>query len=176
MKKTILLLLSIAFLSSCKQEKSVEERYLYQEDKIVDVETGDAYLMEEDQRITVVHTDGSKEKIAIEEVPFYGSTLSDEYIKSLEAKFAERKEALLEEKKNQLKEARRSRYVDFSDDELLKRFQQAHKDGLDMSRQMDMIAELVDRGVVYSEDAPDLLEISPDMVNFEIEIDENPEN
>lgn len=176
MKKTILLLLSIAILSSCKQEKSVEERYLYQEDKIVDIETGDEYLMEEDEMITVVHTDGSKEKIAIDETPFYGSALSEEYIKSLEAKLAERKEALLEEKKNQLKEARKSRYVDFSDEELLERFQRAHKDGLDMSRQMDMIAELVERGVVSSEDAPDLLEISPEMVNFELEIDENPEN
>lgn len=176
MKKTIILLLSIAYLSSCNQEKSVEERYLYQEDKIVDVETGDEYLMEEDDQITVLHTDGSKEKIAIDETPFYGSALSDEYIKSLEAKLTERKEALLEEKKNQLKEVRKSRYVDFSDEELLERFQQAHKDGLDMSRQMDMIAELVERGVVSSEDAPDLLEISPEMVNFEIEIDQNPEN
>jgi hypothetical protein len=176
MKKTVLLILSIAFLVSCAKEKSIEERYLYEGDKIVDVETGDEYIMEDDQQITIIHTDGTMEKIAVDETPFYGSALSDEYLKSLEAKMTERKEKLLEEKKNQLKEVRRSRYANISDDELLKQFKQAHADGLDMSRQMDMIAELVERGIVNTEEAPGLLEISPELIDLDIEIDEIKEN
>ena len=176
MKKIVLFTLSIAFLVSCTNEKSVEERYLYEGDKIVDVETGDEYIMEDEQQITIIHTDGTMEKVDIDETPFYGSVLSDEYIKSLEAKMAERNEKLLGEKKNQLKEVRRSRYASISDDELLKQFQQAHTDGLDMSRQMDMIAELIDRGVINSEEAPDLLEISPELIDLDIDIDEIKEN
>jgi peroxiredoxin len=176
MKKIVLFTLGIAFLASCAQEKSVEERYLYEGEKIVDVETGDEYIMEEEEKITIVHTDGTMEKVAIDETPFYGTALSDEYVKSLEANLAERKRKLLVEKKNQLKEVRRSRYADISDDELLKQFQQAHEDGLDMSRQMDMMAELIDRGVVNSEEAPGLLEISPEMIDLDIEIDIEEEN
>jgi peroxiredoxin len=176
MKKIVLFTLSIAFLSSCAKEKSIEERYLYEGDKIVDVETGDEYIMEEDQQITIIHTDGTMELVAVDETPFYGSALSDEYIKSLEAKLAERKGKLLEEKKNQLKEVRRSRYANISDDELLKQFKQAHSDGLDMSRQMDMIAELVDRGIVNTEEAPGLLEISPELIDLDIEIDKLEDN
>lgn len=176
MKKIVLITLGIAFLASCAQEKSVEERYLYESEKIVDVETGDEYFMEEEEKFTIVHTDGTTEKVAIDETPFYGTALSDEYVKTLEARLAERKEKLLVEKKNQLKEVRRSRYADISDDELLKQFHQAHKDGLDMSRQMDMMAELIDRGVVNSEEAPGLLEISPEMIDLDIDIDELEEN
>jgi hypothetical protein len=176
MKKIVLFTLSIAFLVSCAKEKSIEERYLYEGDKIVDMETGDEYIMEEDQQITIIHTDGTMEIVAVDETPFYGSALSDEYLKSLEAKLAERKEKLLEEKKNQLKEVRRSRYANISDEELLKQFKQAHDDGLDMSRQMDMIAELVDRGIVNTEEAPGLLEISPELIDLDIEIDEIEEN
>ncbi|MFD2201788.1 hypothetical protein [Shivajiella indica] len=171
MKKTMLILLSITLLMSCAKEKSIEERYLYEGEKIVDVDTGDEYIMEDEQQFTIVHTDGTTEKVAIDETPFYGSALSDEYVKTLEAKLAERKEKLLEEQKNKLKEVRRSRYANISDDELLKQFQQGHSDGLDMSRQMDMIAELIDRGVVNSEEAPDLLEISPELIDLDVDID-----
>lgn len=162
----------IAFTVACSGGKSEEERYVYEGDKIVDEVTGDEYYMEEDDVITVKHTDGTTEKLAIDETPFYESALSEEYIQSLEARYLERKENLLSEKKEMLKEARRSRYAEFSDDELMKRFQQAHKDNLDMTRQMDMMAELVDRGLVADDEAADLLEIDPKMVDLDIEIDE----
>jgi hypothetical protein len=172
MKKLTLILLSLIFLASCAKEKSVEERYLYEVDKVVDVETGDEYILEDEETITIIHTDGSTEKIAIEEAPFYESALSEEFIKSMEENLQQRKLALLEDKKDKIKEVRRSRYAHISDEDLLKQFQQGHKDGLDISRQIDMIAELIDRGVVSSEEAPGLLEISPELIDFDIEIDE----
>jgi hypothetical protein len=174
MKKISMFLITagIAFTVACSGGKSEEERYVYEGDKIVDEVTGDEYYMEEDDVITVKHTDGTTEKLAIDETPFYESALSEEYIQSLEARYLERKENLLSEKKEMLKEARRSRYAEFSDDELMKRFQQAHKDNLDMTRQMDMMAELVDRGLVADDEAADLLEIDPKMVDLDIEIEE----
>jgi hypothetical protein len=171
MKKLMIITLSIVLMSACSSEKSVEERYVYEGEKIVDVETGDEYMMEEEGKITVVHTDGSMEKLAIDETPFYETALSEEFIESLEANYAERKQALLEEKKKLLKENRRSRYAEISDEELLSQFQQAHKDGLDMGRQMDMIAELIERGTVTEDQAPELLEIEPELINFDIDIE-----
>lgn len=162
----------MAFTVACSGGKTDEERYVYEGDVIVDEVTGDEYYMEEEDVITVKHTDGTTEKLAIDETPFYESALSEEYIQSLEARYMERKEMLLSEKKDRLKEARRSRYAEFSDDDLLERFKQAHKDGLDMTRQLDMMAELVDRGLVSGDEAADLLEIDPKMMDLDIEIDE----
>jgi serine phosphatase RsbU (regulator of sigma subunit) len=174
MKKISMFLITVgmAFTVACSGGKSEDERYVYEGDKIVDEVTGDEYYMEEDDVITVKHADGTTEKLAIDETPFYESALSEEYIQSLEARYFERKESLLAEKKEKLKEARRSRYAEFSDDELLERFRQAHKDGLDMTRQMDMMAELVERDIVSDEEAPDLLEIDPKMMDLEIELEE----
>lgn len=176
MKKLIVFTMGIALLSSCGGEKSVEERYIYEEDKVVDVESGDQYVMEEEGAITVIHTDGTKEKLAIDETPFFESALSEEYIKSLEAKYVERKQKLLEKKKEELKANRRSRYAEISDEELLEQFQQAHKDGLDIGRQIDMVAELIDRGTITEEEAPKYLEMDPELIDFDIDIEKPGEN
>lgn len=176
MKKLIAFTLGIALLISCKSEKSVEERYIYEDDKIVDVVSGDQYLMEEQGEITVVHTDGTKEVLAIDETPFYETALSEDFLKSLESNYVERKEKLLLEKKDKLKENRRSRYAEISDEELLKQFQQAHKDGLDMGRQIDMIAELIEREAISAEEAPDYLEMDPELIDFDIDIEKPGEN
>ena len=173
MKKLMIITMSIVLLGACSGEKSAEERYVYEGEKIVDVETGDEYLMEEEGKITVIHTDGSKEKLAIDETPFYETALSEEFISSLESNYAARKQEILEKKKEMLKENRRSRYAEISDEDLLEKFQQAHKDGLDMGRQMDMIAELIERGAVAKDKAPELLEVEPELINFDIDI-ENP--
>ncbi|PRY88156.1 hypothetical protein [Mongoliibacter ruber] len=174
MKKISMFLITtgMAFTVACSGGKTEEERYVYEGDKIVDEVTGDEYIMEEDDVITVIHKDGSKEKLAIDETPFYESALSEEYINSLESRYLARKESLLAEKKDKLKEARKSRYAEFSDDDLLERFKQAHKDGLDMTRQLDMMAELVDRGLVSGDEAADLLEIDPKMMDLDIELEE----
>lgn len=176
MKKLIVFTMGIALLSACGSEKSVEERYIYEEGKVVDVESGDQYMMEEEGAITVIHTDGTKEKLAIDETPFYETALSEEYIKSLESNYAERKQKLLEKKKEELKANRRSRYAEISDEELLEQFQQAHKDGLDIGRQIDMVAELIDRGTISEEEAPEYLEMDPELIDFDIDIEKPGEN
>ena len=142
MKKLMIIALSVVLMGACTGEKSVEERYIYEGEKIVDVETGDEYMMEEEGKITVVHTDGTKEKLAIDETPFYESALSQEFISSLESNYARKQELL--EKERVVERKRRSRYAEISDEELMKQFQQAHKDKLDMGRQMDMVAELIE--------------------------------
>ena len=177
MKKLLIALLSSSILFACNQEKSVEERYIYEENKIVDVDTGDEYLLEEsDQEFVVIHKDGSKEIIPIDETPFFGTSLSDEYITEWKDNMAAREEKLLEEKKDKLKQARRDRYSTLTDEELMKKFQKSHEEGIDMSLQMDMIVELVERGAVSNEDAPELLEIEPELINFDIEIEAPVEN
>ncbi|MGY6741562.1 MAG: hypothetical protein ACXIUQ_02420 [Cecembia sp.] len=176
MKRVTLILLSVIFLASCAKEKSVEERYVYEGDKVVDVETGDEYFMEDEGEITVVHTDGTMEVIAVEEAPFFETALSEEFLKSMEARLEERKLKLLEDKRDKIREVRRSRYAHMSDDDLLSQFKQAHKDQLDLSRQIDMIAELIDRGVIAEDEAPIMLEISPELIDFDVELEEPIEN
>ncbi|SNR98656.1 hypothetical protein SAMN06295967_101372 [Belliella buryatensis] len=172
MKKLMIALVSASLLFACSQEKSVEERYLYEGDKIVDVETGDEYLLEEsEEEFILVHKDGSTEVIPMEETPFFGTTLSDEYVNDWKKSLEARKDLLLEEKKNKLKDARRARYAEFTDEELMDKFQKMHNDKEDMTLQMDLIAELVERGAISDEDAPDLLEIDPELINFDIEIE-----
>jgi hypothetical protein len=173
MKKLFFLAVVSILALACAREKSVEERYLYEGDKIVDLETGDEYILEDEQEITVVHKDGTKERLPIVEAPFFGSPISDSLVQTWEANFTARQERLIGEKRNVLKEARKQRYADLSDDELMKRFQDAHKRGDDMSLQMDMMGELVERGAVSADQAPDLLEISPDLVDLEMEINED---
>ncbi|MCH7413647.1 hypothetical protein MM213_09135 [Belliella sp. R4-6] len=172
MKKLLITVLSASLLIACSQEKSVEERYIYQDDKIIDVDTGDEYLLEEtDEEFVLVHKDGSKETVAIDETPFFGTALTDDYVSDWKSKMEERQENLLIEKKNQLKEKRKDRYSELSDDELLEKFQKSHKEGVDMTMQMDMIAELVERGRISNEEAPELLEIEPELLNLEIDIE-----
>ncbi|MCH7410859.1 hypothetical protein MM239_15735 [Belliella sp. DSM 111904] len=175
MKKLMIALMGAGVLFACKQEKSIEERFIYEDDKITDIETGDQYLLEESEsEFVLVHDDGSKETIAIEEAPFFGTTLSEDYVSDWKRSIKEREEVLLQEKKEQLKKARKERYADLSDDELMKKFQKSHKENVDMAIQMDMVAELVDRNVVSDDDASDLLEIEPELVNLDIEL-ESPE-
>lgn len=177
MKKLFIALLSTSILFACNQEKSVEERYVYEEDKIVDVDTGDEYLLDKSEdEFVVIHKDGSQEVIPVDETPFFGTTLSDDYISEWKDNMAAREDQLLEEKKNKLKQARRDRYSKYSDEELMEKFQKSHDEGIDMSLQIDMIAELVERGAVSDEDAPDLLEIEPELINFDIEIEAPVEN
>jgi hypothetical protein len=172
MKKLILIILGgVMFTFSCNSEKNAESRFVYEGDKIVDVETGDEYVLEDDtEAFTVIHSDGSREKIPVAEAPVYGSALSDEYIADWKNQLALKKEQALEDKKNKLKEARRKRYENLSNDELMKKFQDLHKRGVEMDVQMDIVAELVARDVLKEDDAPILLEIDPNLVDFEVEI------
>ncbi len=156
---------------SCAREKTVEERYLYEGDKIVDVDTGDEYIMEESGEFMIVHPDGTTESINIEETPFFGTSLSDQYVKDWEVGMEERKEQLLMEKKMQLREERRNRYAHLSDEQLLKEFKAIHQKKGDMTLQREMINELVERGAVSPEEAPNFLEIDPKLMDLDVDVD-----
>lgn len=170
MKKLILIALCAAVMTGCGQDKPVEERYVYEGEKVVDVETGDEYLLEDENVVTVIHTDGSRETVAVEETPFYGTAVSDEYFAELQKNLTVRKERILEEKKNKMKDQRRAKYEGLSDEELLDRFKESHQKNEDMAKQMEMMSELVERGVVNTEDAPNLLEVPMSEINLEPEV------
>ncbi len=170
MKKLILIALCAAVMTACGGDKPVEERYVYEGEKVVDVDTGDEYVLEDDDVVTVIHTDGTRETMTAEETPFYGTTVSDEYFAELSNQLAGRKEKILEEKKNKLKAERRAKYEALSDEELMERFKESHQKGEDMGKQMEMMSELVERGVVGTEDAPNLLEVPMSEINFEPEV------
>jgi hypothetical protein len=170
-ERLILVTIVAVMIAGCNEKTSDEERYIYQEEKILDTETGDEYIMEDDNEFTIIYTDGSKEKIAIEDTPFYGNALSDEFVTNFEAKLAERKEVILLNMREKLKETRRTRYANHSDDQLLEKFQNAHAEGIDMGLQIDMIAELIERGKVTEEDAPEYLELSPELIDFDLDIE-----
>jgi len=172
MKKTIIAIASIGILASCATEKSIEERYLYEEDKIVDVETGDEYFMEDSLGFTLIHKDGSEEQVAFDETPFYETNLSDEYVKSWKESISEREEKLLLDKKEKFKAARKNRYQDLDNEALMSKFQKAHDDKVDLTIQIDMIAELIDREMIATDDAPGLLELEIELIDFDMEIKE----
>ncbi|UJP64858.1 hypothetical protein [Mongoliitalea daihaiensis] len=164
-------MLIVSFLAACTGEKTLEQRFVYEDDKIVDVETGDEYILEDVEEFTVVHSDGTVEKIPLDEAPFYTGAFSAEYLDELDKNLEERKLRLIEEKKMKIKEARNARYAELSNDELLAKFKEGHSDGLELGIQMDMIAELIDRGVIAEDEAPVMLEIEPELIDFDI----NPE-
>lgn len=160
-----------SLLVSCAGEKNLEQRFVFEEDKIVDVETGDEYILEDIEEFTVVHTDGTVEKIPLEESPFYTGTFSAEYLEELNKRMEDRKLQLLEEKKQKIKEARKARYAEVSDQDLLAKFKSGHAEGVELGIQIDMIAELIDRGVISEDEAPVMLEIEPELVDLDIMID-----
>jgi hypothetical protein len=172
MKKLILFIFSgVLFTFSCQTDKNSEARFVYETDKIVDTETGDEYVLEDDtEAFTVIHSDGTKEKIAFAETPVYGSPLTEEYITEWKNQLALKKEKALEEKKNNLKEARKKRYENLSDEELMRKFQELHKKGLELDVQMDIVGEMVERNTINSNEAPLLLEIDPKSVDFQVEL------
>ncbi|ERM83350.1 hypothetical protein P872_16025 [Rhodonellum psychrophilum GCM71 = DSM 17998] len=176
MKKTIIAIASIGILASCTNEKSIEERYLYEGDKIVDIETGDEYFMEDSLGFTLIHKDGSKEQVAFDDTPFFETNLSDEYVKTWKENIAEREEKLLLEKKEKFQAARKARYSDLDNEALMAKFQKAHQEKVEITLQMDMIAELIDREVIATEDAPGLLEIDIEFIDLDFNIEEADEN
>ncbi|MBS9524793.1 hypothetical protein KI659_12305 [Litoribacter alkaliphilus] len=171
MKKILLSLLTTAILFSCAQNQSEEERFTYENDRIVDTETGDEYMVEDQDTYTVTHPDGEQETVTYEETPFYGTEAADEFLERYNTRLAERKETLLVEQKNKIKQARKERYAEYSDKELIEQFNQLHKDLAPYEQQMDIIAELVERGAVTEEEAVELMEVDEADINFDIDYD-----
>lgn len=168
---SIIAILAAFFVSACAGEKKLEQRFVYDNEKILDVETGDEYILDDVEVFTVVHKDGTVDKIAIDEAPFYSGAFSADYLEELDKKLEERKLILIEAKKNKLKEARKLRYESLSDAELLAKFHDSHASKVEYGLQLDMIAELLSRGVIGEDEAPLLLEIEPKMLDLDIELD-----
>ncbi|HSJ69154.1 MAG TPA: hypothetical protein VK921_15850 [Anditalea sp.] len=171
MKKLILSVFVSVIMLACTTPKSEEDRFVYEEDRIVDRETGDEYRLEDESTYTVIHPDGEQEVVTREEAPFYGTEELDEYMRQYGDRLAQRKEAAMLEYKNQIKATRAERYSQYSDDELLARFNQLHRDNAPYEEQMDVMAELVERDVVGEDEAPGLLEVDAREINFDIEFD-----
>ncbi|KEO72382.1 hypothetical protein [Anditalea andensis] len=171
MKKMILYLFVSAIFLACTTPKSEEDRFVYEEDRIVDTETGDEYTLEDESSYVVTHPDGEQEVVSREEAPFYGTEGLDEYMRQYSDRLAERKEAAMLEHKNQIKAARAERYSEYSDDQLLERFNRLHNENAPYEEQMDVMAELVERGVVGEDDAPGLLEVDAREIDFDISYD-----
>jgi hypothetical protein len=168
---TIIAILATFFIAACAGEKKLEQRFVYDNEKILDVETGDEYILDDVEVFTVVHKDGTVDKITIDEAPFYSGSFSADYLEELDKKLEERKLQLIEAKKNKLKEARKARYAALSDAELLAKFNESHANEVEFGMQLDMIAELLSRGVIGEDEAPVLLEIEPAMLELDIELD-----
>jgi hypothetical protein len=133
-------------------------------------------MMEDSLGFTLIHKDGSKEQVAFNETPFFETNLSDEYVKNWKESMREREEKLLLDKKEKFKAERKARYYELDDEALLAKFQKAHQDQVEITIQMDMIAELIERGVTSTEDAPKLLEIDMEFIDLDVEIVEVPVN
>ena len=173
MKKLMLSVFVSALMLACTTPKTDEDRFVYQEDRIVDMETGDEYILEDEATYTVIHPDGEREEVAIEDAPFYGTEGLDEYLRQYSDRIAQRKQEAMENYKMRIKEVRQMRYSEFSDKELMQKFNQLHKEDAPYEEQMDVMAELVERGVVGEDEAPGLLEIDAADLDFDIEFDPN---
>jgi len=171
MKKIVLSVFVSLIMLACTTPKSEEDRFVYEEDRIVDTETGDEYTLEDESTYIVTHPDGERERVTREEAPFYGTEGLEEYMRQYSDRLAQRKETALEEHKTRIKAARQERYAQYNDEQLLQRFNQLHRDEAPYEEQMDVMAELVERGVVGEDEVPGMLEVDARDINFDIEFD-----
>ncbi len=167
MKTNILLILSLLIVGACGP--SEEERFTYEEGKVVDTETGDEYSMEKFDTLTVVHINGMEEEILVEDAPFYGSEKGTEFIEAGESRLEKREEALIEQKKQKIKEERIKRYEAFEDEELLEEYNRLREEDAPFTQQMDIIIELVRREVIGKDEVPAMLEEDSTMIDYDLD-------
>ncbi|WP_375586005.1 hypothetical protein [Cyclobacterium xiamenense] len=160
--------LALLFLTaSCSGEK--EDRYIFETDRIVDTESGDTYYVKNPDTLTVVNIDGVAEPVTVSSTPFAESNQLKQMMDRYEQKLQARKDSVLQAQKAQIKENRKERYADYSDDELMNRFNELKEEGAPFAQQMDMMAELVRREVVLQIDLPEILDIDPEDIDMDIE-------
>jgi hypothetical protein len=172
MKKILLSLFCAAILMSCEQQKTADdERFVYEQDRIVDTETGDEYMVEDEDSYTVTHPDGEREVVPYEETPFYGNPEAERYVEEYYDRLGQRKEQALQDHKAKIREARKERYSEYSNQELVQEFNRLHRENAPYEQQMDMMAELVERGAVTEEEAAEMMEVDAADINFDIQFD-----
>lgn len=165
MKTLGIIALSILTFTSC-QQKAAEERFVFEEERILDLETGDEYYFQNTDTLRVVNIEGEASQIVVSAAPFSDSEELEFLIASYKEKLSDRKENMLAEQKSKIIDERKARYVDYSDEELLAYFNEIHREDAPYGQQMDVMAELVKREAVLEIDVPKLLEIDTAKVDF----------
>lgn len=168
MKKLILFSVVIIFLASCAGND--EDRYKFEDERVLDLETGDEYYFKNLDTMTVVHIDGATEPVTVESTPFFENDALEEMMNNYRENLAIRKQELLQEQKEIIEQQRIERYAAYSDEELMDHFDKLHEEEVPFERQMDIITELVRRKVIGEADAPKLLEVNVSEVDFDVSI------
>jgi hypothetical protein len=168
MKKLILFSVVGLFLASCAGND--KERYKFEEERVLDLETGDEYYFKNLDTMTVVHIDGVTEPVTVESTPFAENAALAEMMENYRENLANRKQELLQEQKEIIQQQRIERYEAYNDEELMDYFDKLHEEEEPFERQMDVITELVRREVIGEADAPKLLEVDISEVDFDVSI------
>ncbi|WP_035804628.1 hypothetical protein [Lunatimonas lonarensis] len=158
MKTLGILALSILITTSC-QQKASEQRFVFEEERILDLETGDEYYLQNMDTLTVVNIEGETSQIVVTAAPFSDKEELDLMISNYKEKIAGRKDEMLTEQKTKIIDERKARYEEYSNEELLAFFNKIHQEDAPYGQQMDVMAELVNREAVLELDVPTLLEI-----------------
>ncbi|MEX2513013.1 MAG: hypothetical protein WD398_08910 [Cyclobacteriaceae bacterium] len=167
MRKLILFSLVGLLLSSCS--KNDEERFIFEEERILDVETGDEYHLKNRDTMTVVHIDGMTEPITVRSTPFAESEELKKMLAAYAKKIDGRKENLLIKQKEIIKEQRMERFAKYDDEALMNHFNELHRNDAPFEQQMDVVIELVRREKVLEIDVANLLEVDSSQVDFDLD-------
>ncbi|EON78566.1 hypothetical protein ADIS_0916 [Lunatimonas lonarensis] len=132
---------------------------MFEEERILDLETGDEYYLQNMDTLTVVNIEGETSQIVVTAAPFSDKEELDLMISNYKEKIAGRKDEMLTEQKTKIIDERKARYEEYSNEELLAFFNKIHQEDAPYGQQMDVMAELVNREAVLELDVPTLLEI-----------------
>jgi hypothetical protein len=157
-----------SFLASCNN-RSTEDRFIFEEERILDMETGDEYYINKMDTLTLVNVDGETSEIVVTATPFYDNREWIEMMQNYKDKLSDRKGALLDDQKEKIKAERAARYAQYDDQELLALFNEMHRKDDPYEQQMDVITELIRRNAVLETDAAKLLEVDSVTLDFDID-------
>jgi hypothetical protein len=168
MKKLSIAIILLTVIFSCTNRSS-EDRFIFEEERIVDMETGDEYYINKMDTLTLVNIEGESSEIVVTATPFSESEELDRMMAAYKERITERKEILVNEQKEKIKAERAERYSEYDDQELLALFNKMHKEDSPYEKQMDVITELVRRDAVLETDAAKLLEVDTVILDFGID-------
>ncbi len=168
MKKLWIAVIVSSVIFSCTS-RSGEDRFVFEEEQILDMETGDEYYINKLDTLTVVNIQGESSEIVVTAAPFSDSEELNKMMVAYREKLTTRKDILLKEQKEKIKAERAERYSEYDDQELLTLFNKMHKEDSPYEQQMDVITELVQRDAVLETDAAKLLEVDNVILDFDID-------
>ena len=167
MRKLLIAIVLFSFILSCSN-RSAEERFIFVEERILDMETGDEYYLNKMDTLTIVNIEGESSDIVVTATPFSDNKELEEMMNAYKEKLTERKGILMMEQKEKIKAERAERYAEYDDQELLALFNELHKEDGPYEKQMDVITELIRRDAVLQSDAAKLLEVDSVTLDFDI--------